>query len=206
MKLNKSSPIKKIRFNLLKTNETSSYLSNQWPSTYKSLENLLKSSFPFRDQGREPGGTDTKEFLNKYDLKNDLDGLLYSKDTNDISETQHKPRKGYVYDLDKGEENIDVSSDLLQTIEEHFAEQIEAKRLELLEMVRRRDIPDIMENNEATELNINFLNVEHEEDVGHFVPPANEWAQWEFKKKLKEIREKEMLTALNNKKVNFNEL
>lgn len=206
VKLNGSSPIKKIRFNLIKTNETPSYLSSLWPSTYKSLENLLKSSFPFRDQAREPGGsTDPKELLNKYDLKHELDGVIYSKDTNDVAETQHKPNKEYIYDLDKGGENLNASSNLLQTIEEHFAEQIEAKRLELLEMVRRRDLPGIMDNNEDIELKNNFLNAEHVEDVGCFVQPADEWSQWEFKKKLKEIREKEVLNALNNKKVNFNE-
>ncbi|XP_011205826.2 uncharacterized protein LOC105227955 [Bactrocera dorsalis] len=206
IKLNRSSPIKKIRFNLSKTNETPSYLSSLWPSTYKSLENLLKSSFPFREQAREPGGsTDPKELLNKYDLKDDLDSIIYSKDTNDLAETQNKTNKECIYDLDKDGENLKATSNLLQTIEEHFAEQIEAKRLELLEMVRRRDLPGIMDNNEDAELKNNFLNAEHEEDVGCFVQPADEWAQWEFKKRLKEIREKEVLNALNNKKVNFNE-
>lgn len=206
VKLNRSSPIKKIRFNLLKTTEPTSYLSSQWPSTYKSLENLLKSSFPFRDQAREPGGSaDTQDFLNKYDLNNDLEEIIFSKNEKNIAETQLKSQKRYTYDLEKSGDSANDSSELLQTIEEHFAEQIEAKRLELLDMVRRRNLPNIMDNNENFDLNINYVNAEREEDVGYFVPPVDEWAQWEFKKKLKEMREKEMLTTLNNKKVNFNE-
>ncbi|CAD7003024.1 unnamed protein product [Ceratitis capitata] len=152
-----SSPLKKIRFSL-PTN-----LNTNWPSIYKNLETLLKTSFPFREQAREGGG-------------------------------------------DKSPKDTNSSSSLLQTIEEHFAKQIEAKRLELLEQVRRRKLHGIMETQEEIEVKNKFSIIEDEskeKDVGYFVQPADEWSQWEFKKRLREIQERDLMTTLNNKTPNY---
>ncbi|XP_067648101.1 DNA ligase 1-like [Eurosta solidaginis] len=191
-----SNPFKNMRFDLpKKLRATPTYLSNIQPSTYKNFKNLLKTSLPFSVQERHSGGY---EQLN-LPLEN------YEQEQNQIPPvTQQK-----IYDDDEAldfaetrENNADFS---MQSIEEHFAKQIEAKRLELLEMVRRRDLQNIMQRNEERkELHKMFIqpNMENEKDVGSFVPPVDDWSLWQFKLKLSELREREAF-ASSNKKITF---
>uniref|UniRef100_W8B3M3 Uncharacterized protein n=1 Tax=Ceratitis capitata TaxID=7213 RepID=W8B3M3_CERCA len=201
-----SSPLKKIRFSL-PTN-----LNTNWPSIYKNLETLLKTSFPFREQAREGGGgavLESKENLNNNTVfKNNLTKIVLNKDLDfSIEQPLQKPNKTQnIFDLDKSPKDTNSSSSLLQTIEEHFAKQIEAKRLELLEQVRRRKLHGIMETQEEIEVKNKFSIIEDEskeKDVGYFVQPADEWSQWEFKKRLREIQERDLMTTLNNKTPNY---